>query len=70
MVILVLTVGKLGLSGFPWAWQLLAAAFGFLNLSSRETLLCKGGGSQTNVSKEPLERWVSLIWNNSGFLRN
>lgn len=40
---LVLTVGKLGLSGFPWAWQLLAAAFGFLNLSSRETLLCKGG---------------------------
>lgn len=55
MVMLVLTVGKLGLSGFPWAWQLLAAAFGFLNLSSRETLLCKGGEDHRQMC--PRSHW-------------
>lgn len=63
MVTLVLTVRKLGLSGFPWAWQLLAAAFGFLiSPAGRCCSAGSGGeGSQTGVSWEPLERWVNLI---------
>lgn len=44
MVTLVLTVRKLGLSGFPWAWQLLAAAFGFLISPAGRRCSAGGGG--------------------------
>lgn len=60
MVMPVLTVRSLGLSGFPQALQLLAAAFRFLTSPGRHCS-AKGKGSQTGMSWEPLGRQVTLI---------
>jgi len=61
MVMLVLTSRNLGLSGFPQALQLLAAAFRFLTSSPGRHCSANGKRLQTGMSWEPWGKEVTLI---------